>query len=106
MAKKPKPSREEIRAEQLCRQVHQGIEDFLVCECCDPLLEDLLLLDVIPHEGSPVLLAIFETPEEDHEKLKEIESRLTKARGAIRAAIGAVIHRKRVPQIQFHVVPR
>ena len=106
MAKNTKPSRHEIRAEQLCRQVQLGINDFLLCDCCDPLLEDLSLLDVIPQLGSSVLLAVFESPEQEMEALIEIETRLTNARGAIRASVAGVVHRKRVPQLQFRVVSR
>lgn len=110
MARKSKPSRNEIRMIQLCQQVHLGIDDFLFCECCDPLLEDLQTLDVIAEPGSPVLLAILEHSDSEIEttsdELVMIEERLSKAAGAIRASVGAAIHRKRVPPIRFRVVPR
>ena len=106
MANISKPSRHEIRALQLCRQVQQGVEDFLWCDCCDPLLDELQTLEVTPLDGGSGYLAIIESPETEPQKLLEIETRLKEARGSIRASVGAVINRKRVPQLRFHVISR
>lgn len=106
MAKQSKPSRHEIRALQLCRQIQQGVEDFLWCDCCDPLLTELQTLDVTPIGGSSVFLVILDSPDTDPAKLLEKETHLKNARGAIRKSVGAAIHRKRVPQLRFQVIAR
>lgn len=106
MANYSKPSRHEIRALQLGRQIQQGVQDFLWCDCCDPLLADLQTLDVTPLIGGSVFLVLIESPETEPSILFDIEAQLKNAKGAIRTSVGAAIHRKRVPQLRFQVVSR
>ena len=98
-------ARSRHRLTQLCRQVMRGIDDALWCDCCDPLLSDLRTIDVRPQGGSSALIATLITTENDPEMIQEIHDRLRQASGMIRASIAGVIHRKRVPSIQFRVIP-
>jgi hypothetical protein len=93
------------RLMQLCRQVQHGIDDALWCDCADPLLSDLRTMDVKPIDGSSVLVATLITRETDPEVITLICDHLQMARGMIRASVAGVINRKRVPQIQFRVIP-
>ena len=93
------------RLSQLCGQVRRGIDDAFWCDLCDPLLSDLRTIEVKPIEGSSALIATVVSPETDMETISLIHERLMLARGIIRASVAGVIHRKRVPQIQFRIIP-
>ncbi|MDF1813873.1 MAG: hypothetical protein P1V20_16850 [Verrucomicrobiales bacterium] len=100
-----KSNRSRYRLRQLCMQVLHGIDDALWCDCCDPLLSDLRTIDVKPVAGSSVLVATLITPEKDPETISLIHERLHLARGMIRSSVAGVIRRKKVPQLQFRVIP-
>jgi len=98
-------NRSTYRLLQLCRQIQHGIDDALWCDCCDPLLSDLRTFDVKPIDGSSALVVTLVTPETDLTRIGVIYDRLQLARGIIRASVAGVISRKRVPQLQFRVIP-
>ena len=88
---------------QLCVQVKEAIELALLCDCSDPVLQDLEVVDVSPAGSGGVLLVTCATGERDD---RDVERRLTAACGILRLAVGAGIHRKRVPSLKFRVVPQ
>ena len=98
-------NRSRYRLRQLCKQVQHGIDDAFLCDCCDPLLSELRTIHVKPISGSSALIATVVTKEHDPATITMIHERLKQGNGIIRSAVASVISRKRVPQIQFRVVP-
>ncbi|MDF1751190.1 MAG: hypothetical protein P1U89_00290 [Verrucomicrobiales bacterium] len=98
-------TRSRHRLKQLCRQVQRGIDDAFLCDCGDPLLSDLRTIEVTSVAGSSALCATVLTEHSDPETLSLIYERLLSARGLIRSSVAAMISRKRIPQIQFKVLP-
>ena len=92
------------RLEQLCKQVRIALSEAIVCDCGDPVIQNLELLSVKPVTGSSVLEVILRSPEADLEALEEAERQLKGASGLLRAVVASAIHRKRVPQLRFRVV--
>ncbi len=99
-----KTARSQYRQRQLCRQVRMGVDDALSGDCADPLLSDLVTIDVRPVAGSSVLEATLVTSERDIETINQIQNRLVAAKGWIRSSVALVITRKRVPEIRFRVI--
>ena len=92
-------------AQQLCKQVLHVIDDALICECCDPILEDLRTISVQPKAGSSALEVVFATSECNLARISEMHAALKHVNGLLRSAVGGSIHRKRVPQLNFKIVP-
>ena len=91
--------------EQLCKQVRIALGDALVCDCADVAFEDLQVVDVRMASGTTALEVLLAIPDQDAILLREIEQRLQRAEGLLRAAIGGAINRKRLPRLKFRLVP-
>ena len=91
--------------EQLCKQVRIALGEALLCDCADPLFEDLQVVGVRMASGTTVLEATLSAPDQDTVLVREIESRLIRAEGLLRAAIGDAINRKRLPRLKVQLVP-
>jgi len=91
---------------QLCRQVEQALELSIHCDCEDPLLAGLHLLEVRPLGRASMLEAVLAVPTTDMEQLAIIRERLRQSEGRLRAAISREIHRKRTPHLRFLLIPQ
>ncbi len=88
---------------QLCRQVEEAVSLALACST-SPLLRDLYVVGVEPLKGAAMMRALvsMEGAHNDYELTKQAVDR---ARGYIRGEVARAINRKRVPTLQFAVVP-
>ena len=93
------------RSLQLCEQIRRALADALVCDCSDASLADACVGQVEAMCGSSVLLATVSFPADEATSLDEWHARLQAASGQLRAGIAGAIHRKRVPQLRFKVIP-
>lgn len=91
---------------QLCRQVEQALELALVCDCEDPILSGLELLEVRPLGRASMLEAVIGVPTTDLAQLAVIRTRLQQSEGRLRTAISREIHRKRTPHLRFLLIPQ
>ena len=91
--------------EQLCKQVRIALGGALACDCADPAFEDLQVIEVRMASGTAVLEVVLAVPDQDAILLREIEQRLARAEGLLRAAIGSAVNRKRLPRLKFQLVP-
>jgi ribosome-binding factor A len=88
------------KALQLCRQVERALSVALEGD----MLRDLMVQSVLPAPDSSRLLVTF-----SHQGVEAVESAdvlaaLDDARAKLRSAIAAAIHRKKTPELAFHVV--
>ena len=87
--------------DQLCSQVQQALSEALAADFDDELLNSLWVVDVVPAPTAARLLVWVAGPPGVEAQL--ILERLHRASGALRAEVGAAIHRKLVPSLQFAV---
>lgn len=94
------------RLDQLCKQVRIALSEALVCDCGDPVIQNLEIVSVKPSTGSTVLQVILKSHDADAdiETIEHAHRQLERASGLLRAAIAGAIHRKRVPQLRFQVI--
>lgn len=92
--------------EQLCKQVRIALAEALICDCADPSLADLEVLQIRMASGTSVLEALVTAPDQDQQLLQQIERRLRRAEGWLRASVGDAIHRKRLPHLKFKLMTR
>lgn len=91
---------------QLCKQVRQAIDAAILCDCGDPLFDDLTACWVTPVNGdSSHLLVSFGIRDPDPSKIERVYLRLNEVSGLIRTAVADSICRKRVPQLRFEILP-
>lgn len=91
--------------EQLCKQIRIALGEALACDCADPAFEDIQVIDVRMSSGTTALEVIAVAPRQDTSLLRDIEERLQKAEGLLRAGIAGAINRKRLPRLKFRLVP-
>ncbi|MFT4548001.1 MAG: ribosome-binding factor A [Pseudoalteromonas tetraodonis] len=91
--------------EQLCKQVRIALGEALACDCADPAFEDLRVIEVNMSSGTTALEVILAAPDQDATLLHDIEQRLQKAEGLLRASISNAINRKRLPRLKLLLVP-
>jgi len=91
---------------QLCHQVEEAISCALVCST-SPILRDLCVLSVEAMKGAAALrvLVTMEGDEEETHDLQQTKEALERAKGYFRGEVARSIHRKRVPSLDFTVVP-
>ena len=91
---------------QLCHQVEEAIACALVCST-SPILRDLYVLGVEAMSGAAALrvLVTMEGDEEEAHDLQQTKEALERAKGYFRGEVARSIHRKRVPSLEFTVVP-
>jgi len=92
--------------QQLCKQVRIALDAAFACDCADPLFEDLQVVEVSMASGVTVLEVTLTAPDQDPLLLKEIETRLRRAEGLLRASISDMIYRKRLPRLRFQLTTR
>ncbi len=97
------PEKADTKTIQLCRQVEEAISSALVCST-SPLLRDLYVAGVEPLRGAALLrvLVSMEGAQNDYEQTIKA---LDRALGYFRGEVARAINRKRVPTLQFAVVP-
>ena len=91
---------------QLCRQIEQALELAILCDCEDPILSGLELLEVRPLGRASMLEAVIGVPTTDLDQLAVIRTRLQQSEGRLRTAISQEIHRKRTPHLRFLLIPQ
>lgn len=97
------PSRGETKVYQLCRQVEEAVSCALAC-AHNALIRDLYVAAVEPIRGTALLrvMVYVEHGEVEYEALGEA---LVAAMGYFRGEVARGIHRKRVPSLDFVIVP-
>ena len=87
----------------LCKQVQRTLSTVLSGECADPLLQDLMVLAVLPAPNAGHLLVIV-APRTVDATLAEALERLSKVTPLLRARIAQDTTRKRTPGLSFNVL--
>lgn len=93
----------DTKTAQLCSQVQEAISWALACST-SPLLRDLHVARVEPRKGA-ALLQVFVATEVATAGYEETVAALRRANGYLRREVAAAIHRKKVPTLQFMVLP-
>jgi len=93
------------KALQLCGQVADTLALVLAGETGDDVLRELTIVSVVPAPNTSRLLVTLSpsvvAPDAD---LDAIRRHLDAVRGRLRGEIATAIHRRRVPELTFHVV--
>jgi ribosome-binding factor A len=92
------------KALQLCRQVEQTLGSVLAGGCGDAVLRDLLVQSVVPAPDSTRLLVTLSFSGPATVDAGELLAHLQRAQGLLRSEVAAAIHRRKVPDLTFHVV--
>ena len=87
----------------LCKQVQRTLSTVLSGECADPLLQDLLVLAVLPAPNAGHLLVVV-TPRTVETTLAESLECLAKVKPMLRARIAQDTTRKRTPELSFDLL--
>lgn len=96
----------DARTLRLCKVALRVATSFLAELSSYPELEKCVLLDVLPGPASSGLTVMIGVSRcENERELEAITEVLAQQRGALRMQLAYAIHRKRVPMIQFAVVP-
>ena len=93
------------KALQLCRQIERLLVGLLGGECGDDVLRDLLIHSVDPAPDSSRLLVTVSMLTLDHSEA-EVLSRLRNAVPMLRREIAASVHRRKLPDLIFRLLPR
>ncbi len=95
----------ETKTIQLARQVEEAL-------CCafasstSAHLRDLIVVAVQPVRGVALLRVLVTTEgEEETHCYEDVRDALARARGYLRGEVARAIHRKRVPSLEFAIVP-
>ena len=89
----------------LCSQARRALEYALGGECHDEALYGLEVIEVLPDPTVRRLRVWLASRERwDEEERLYVLSRLTAARGFLRAQIAQSIHRKRTPELVFELL--
>ncbi len=90
----------------LCKQVRRVVGLTLSGECGDPLLQSLVVEEVLPAPNAGRLLVrVLLRVEPGGPGLVEVLQRLAGVQGLVRSRVGEAIARKRTPELVFDVVP-
>jgi ribosome-binding factor A len=105
--RKPSRKRTNRKALQLCGQIAQTLSSLLAWESGDELLRSLSVEAAEPAPDSTRVLVTVSVPANvgDVNRGRVLEH-LHRATGMLRTEVAAAIHRKRVPELIFHVVRR
>jgi hypothetical protein len=86
---------------QLCRQVERTLM-FVLPESDDAALHELMVVSVVPAPNAGRLLVSL-VPLDGEINVPHTLARLEAARGWLRCEIAASIHRRKAPDLLFHV---
>ena len=90
----------------LCKQVRRIISLTLSGECGDPLLQELIVDEVLPApNASRLLVRVMLRARPAGLTLADVLQRLAMVEGLLRARVGESIARKRTPELTFDVIP-
>jgi ribosome-binding factor A len=92
----------------LCKQVRRILALTLAGECGDPLLQSLIVEEVLPapHAGRLLARVLLRAPQEGAApSILEVHERLAKVEGLLRMRVGEAIARKRTPELAFDIIP-
>jgi ribosome-binding factor A len=98
--KRPQVSVVNRKALQLCRQVERALSGALEGD----ILRDLLVHSVVPAPDSSRLLATFTYHGPETVTASDVLTALVAASAKLRSAMAAAIHRKKTPELAFHVL--
>lgn len=90
----------------LCKQVGRAVSLALTGECGDPVLQGLIVEEVLPapNAGRLLVRVLWRTGPEA-QGIAEVLQRLAAVEGLLRARVTEAIVRKRAPELAFAVVP-
>ena len=88
----------------LCKQVRRAVSLTLSGECGDPVLQELMVDEVLPAPNAGrMLVRVMLRVRADGPGMIDVLQRLAKVEGLLRASVGAAIARKRTPELAFDV---
>jgi ribosome-binding factor A len=92
-------SKEDHKAQQLCRQAQRALNLALSGECGDEVLSDLFVAAVTPASGCGHLLVHVIVPA--GRSISDVLARLHRAAPLLREEVAEAITRKRAPELSF-----
>ncbi len=96
----------DYKTAQLCKQAFRIISLTLAGDCRDPVLQGLIVASVAPAPNAHhLLITLWLKPGDSPPDFALVYQRLEQVKGLLRAAIAADICRKKVPEIDFVVLP-
>ena len=104
---KRKSKNEFRKAHQLCRQVSETLQ--LVLTGGDPILDGLVVVDVVPAPDARRLLVILGLNRNDVDSASQIESIMGQLQDHVprlRSEIARSINRRKTPQLTFEITTR
>ena len=97
-----KPDR---KAQQLCRQAAETIDQILAGELGDAALNHLRVASVVPApDASRLLVTLVATAQDAPFDRSETEQKLHAVTGLLRAAVAAAITRRKAPNLSFVII--
>ncbi len=93
------------KALQLCRQIERTLH-LALGGLSDPVLNDLLVVEVRPFPDSTRLLVTVCSATGDALEPATVLQHVDRASGRMRESVAAAVHRKKLPELIFQVVER
>ncbi len=95
----------DYKTQALCKQVRRALVLALAGECGDPVLQSLMIEDVLPAPNAGRLLVrAYARTTNSEPTVAAILQRLDRVHGLLRARIAESIARKRTPEIFFNII--
>ncbi len=89
----------------LCKQVRRALSLALAGECGDPVLQTLIVEEVLPAPNAGRLLVrLLLSTRDGSPSVIEVLERLERVHGLLRASVGEAIVRKRTPELSFDIL--